>query len=280
MQQAFALVDRINEKQAKSKGELVQLVVHGEKRTVLVYPAEDKSAPVYFDIHGGGFSWGSVRDGELINRQINEELGMVVCSLDYPRTPQCQWPSQQEYLYETICHIVENAEKFGFDPNKIILGGRSAGANLAAVLCIMVEKRKSFSVACQILDHPCLDLYGKIPKTQRYYGKGALSHGLMEMLADAYAERAERKDPLCSPVAATDALLAKLPPAIIQTCELDSLRPDGDEYARMLQDAGVLVKYRCAEGAFHGFTQEASEIGSQGRNWIVSQLNSIMKERG
>ena len=76
--------------------------------------------------------------------------------------------------------------------------------------------------------------------------------------------------------AATVDELHGLPPAIIQSCERDSLRPEGDLYAEQLTKAGVPVIHHCMKGAMHGFTEAEEELNEAGRQWLIAQLKKIV----
>jgi acetyl esterase len=92
------------------------------------------------------------------------------------------------------------------------------------------------------------DYPSKTENAQGYF----LSTDQMDWYRNQYvASDAESDEPYCSPNRAPS--LAGLPPACIVTAEMDPLRDEAEEYARLLTDAGVDVTLYRADGMFHGF---------------------------
>ena len=258
-------------------GELLEFMLHGQMHRMLHYRSAAEHAPVYFDIHGGGFAWGMMEEGDLLCHKICEQLGFEVYAFDYPLVPEVEYPSSLEWLYETICYMWEHHEEFHFNPEKMVIGGRSAGGNLAAALCLLAKERGQFQFSCQVLDHPYLDLCGMIKTEERYQGKEALSADFMELIANAYAPQEMRTEVFCSPLHALPEQLRSLPAAVIQTCELDYLRPDGDAYAAKLKEAGVQVKAHCYPAVAHGFTEVEGPEESNGQQWLIEGIKQFLK---
>ena len=169
----------------------------------------------------------------------------------------------------------EYAPEYHFCPDEMIIGGRSAGGNLSVALCLMAKNKGKFQFKCQILDHPWLDLCGMIDNKIRYDGKDSIGMENLDALATAYATDEQRREIYVSPLAAAAEELKELPPAVIQTCEYDCLRPDGDEYARKLRAAGVPVIHQCYMGATHGFTQDVTEDAQKGRRWLLDSIRKL-----
>ena len=259
-------------------GELMELALESGVRKMRHYSSGKEAAPVYFDVHGGGYTWGTIEDGDHFCQEICETFGWEAYTLDYPLTPDEEYPAQLQWVYETISHMREHAAQFHIDPERMVIGGRSAGGNMAAVLCLYAKEKGEFQFAAQVLDHPWLDLCGITPwdAEHRYLGEGALTADVMMALTLGYVDFQQMADKLVSPDAAPVEDLKGLPPAIVQTCELDSLRPDGDLYAQHLQEAGVSVIHHCMEGAIHGFTEAETELSEQGRQWLIEQLKKTV----
>ena len=257
-------------------GEEMELALPSGTRQMMHYPSGKDCAPVYIDVHGGGFTWGTISDGDMFCTAVSSEFGWEAYSLDYPLTPDAEYPTQLNWVYETISYLRAHADEYHIDPDRIVIGGRSAGGNLAAALCLLAKQKGEFQFAAQILDHPWLDLCRIIPWEGRYDGQDALSDEVMIGLSLGYADPVRYTEILCSPLAATKEDLTGLPPAIVQTCELDSLGPEGDLYAKHLEEAGVPVIWHCFEGAIHGFSEGDTEIGEQGRRWLLAQLRKTV----
>lgn len=246
---------------------------YGEPMSVFVKGSE---RPVYFDIHGGGFAWGTKEDCNFFGHELSEQLGMNVYSLDYPLSPENVYPSQLEYLLETIDYMVQNSEKYGIDRKRIFVGGRSVGANLAAALCIRTRNQTTWKFSAQVLDHPWLDIKGIIPDSQRFIQEEMNFMELLRLLGSVYASDEEKDNLDCSPILAGKEVLCAVAPAVIQTCEYDSLRNDGDVYAMKLREAGNRVIHRVAPEAAHGFTEENNPKAKEGRQWLINALMEIL----
>lgn len=258
-------------------GSVREFTVAGTAYKMLFYPAKRRCAPLYIDIHGGGFCWGMMEEGDLFCHRINERFDCAVIAPDYPLGPETRFPAAQEHLYRLIEYLYDTPQELGINPQRIVVGGRSAGGNLAATLCLLAKKRGKFMFAAQVLDHPCLDISHLLDDRLRYAGEGALTPSIMEALAVAYADLNDRNSILCSPVRATKEELKGLPPAVIQTCELDSLQIDGETYAKMLEDAGVPVEYHCYQGVLHGFTETEGPEEENGIQWLMDALEKVTK---
>lgn len=264
-------MDAEQKKGYKNAGEVMEVPVDGEPHKIRYYSAGDGIRPVYIDIHGGGMVWGSMENGDLLARMFNSELGIHVISLDYPLVPDTEYPQTMEYLYGTVRELVRHAKQYRLDKDKMVIGGRSAGGNLSAVMCVLAAQRGEFRFRGQILDHPWLDLCGLISWEGRPKDE-TMTQDVMRALAFGYADEAQQKEVTCTPLLASEELLTQLPPAIIQTCELDPLRVEGERYGQMLQSAGVQVRAFCFPNVPHGFSENNTEIGEAGRKALIDAV--------
>ena len=80
------------------------------------------------------------------------------------------------------------------------------------------------------------------------------------MFDKCYRTEEYAENPYCSPVFATNEELKKLPPAIVLTCEIDSLRDEAEDYVQKLVKAGVETTAKRFYGVRHGFTIANCEL--------------------
>ena len=212
--------------------------------------------PCFVHLHGGGWFVGRPSGRDNILRYVADRADAVVFDLDYSLSPEVKFPHAVEETYGTVEHLHANAASYGIDPARIVVGGGSAGANLTAAATLLAKQRASAHIAAQVLIAPALhsgattppgytwssDDFDVEPSMRRHVGRiidpGA-DRGL-RIMVNAYRGRARTDNPLISPALAPD--LAGLPPAVVLTCEMDSLRPQGEYYAARLARAGVPVR--------------------------------------
>lgn len=228
----------------------------GSIRLVVHTPPMDGPLPLHLYLHGGGWISGSAGDASTSVIAGERAVGArcVVIAVDYRKAPEHIFPTALHDTRAALMYAVDHAVELGIRTDVITVGGSSAGANLAAALCIMLRDEGGPSIALQLLEVPALDLSCSLPShSDAELGTAyALARVDVERmrrlyLGDAYAVRA--LDPLASPLLAED--LSGLPPAYLLSAELDLLRDDGPAYAARLRAAGVLAHADVREGHVH-----------------------------
>jgi len=141
-----------------------------------------------------------------------------------------------------------HAAELGGDPDRVAVGGDSAGGNLAALCAQHVE-----GLVHQLLVYPPPTTTSSFDSV-RSQGEGYLLTGLDHgMVLDNYLGDGDRKDPKASPLLATDELVATTPCAHVLTPATTRCADEGEAYAARLAQVGVTTVYRCYEGQMHGF---------------------------
>ena len=251
----------------------------GYLNPVWIYRPADAPAgaklPTFFNFHGGGFVMGIPQQDDEFCRRF-EGTGIQVINCSYRLAPEYPYPQDHDDAYDTVLYIAEHADEFGVDPEKMAVGGHSAGANISTVLCMRAKRLGGFALRCQVLDYPPLDMAPEaFDKPQP---EGCIPPEMAHMFDLAYrGEDLElAKDPELSPVYATKEDLEGLPPACVVTAFHDSLHFEGDEYARHLAEAGVPVEHRLFTGVCHGFTLQAYDQPDE--NGIVFPNDPAVRE--
>lgn len=220
----------------------------------LYEPATQVSAPApgFVFFHGGGLVAGSIETHHPIAAALAQTTGCRLISVEYRLAPEHKFPGAVEDAIAATQYVLANAAALGIDPRRIVVGGDSAGATLAAVVCQHALENAWPAIAAQCLICPVLDFEETSPSRQEFAENHLLDRVTLEAdLADYLTEDSDLADPRISPLRAFQ--VAGLPPAIIHTAEYDPMRDEGNAYARKLLAAGVAVEHVCHEGMIHNF---------------------------
>lgn len=206
-------------------------------------------ALIYF--HGGGFVLGSIDSYDKMLSQLCFQSNMVVISVDYRLAPETVFPGAVEDTQQATDWIAKNATALNLDPNRIAIGGDSAGANLATVYCHLNKDRQDFKPIFQLLIYPSILGNDTSPSRQEFTENLLLTKTLLEWFHDLYISTEQEKDPRFNLLQASD--FRSVPPAFILTGGFDPLRDEGQMYADKLKQNGITVKHSCYTDMFHGF---------------------------
>jgi acetyl esterase/lipase len=93
-------------------------------------PSASGPRPIIMQIYGGAWQSGAPANQEWFSRHFAEQ-GYVVVAIDYRHAPEWKWPEQIVDVRTALYWISEEAHRYGGDASRIVLVGRSAGAQLA-----------------------------------------------------------------------------------------------------------------------------------------------------
>ena len=86
--------------------------------------------PVIMQIYGGAWQTGSPASQESFARHFAQR-GYVVAAIDYRHAPDWKWPEQIVDVRTAMYWVSEESPAFDGDPTRVVLVGRSSGAQLA-----------------------------------------------------------------------------------------------------------------------------------------------------
>ena len=211
---------------------------------------ENDHSMLYF--HGGGFSIGSIRTHDPVCKFLSEMLGWKIFSVEYRLAPEHRFPVPLEDCDKSMDWLIENADQFEIDINKIAVGGDSAGGNLAACLCIKRIEEGKIQPERQILFYPAVDTGGEHESIKTFTdGYFLLTKELLEWFGNNYLDESDHTNIYAAPMNYDK--LDMVPPALIITAGFDPLRDEGKTYAEILQKNGVKVDYKEYPSLIHGF---------------------------
>ncbi len=236
----------------------------------------DSSRPrpllVYF--HGGGFVFGDLDTHDAPCRYLCRYSGVHVLAIDYRLAPEHRFPAAPLDAFEAFSWAKKNAASLGADPDRVGVGGDSAGGNLAAVVSLMAREAGEVLPACQLLIYPPVD---RRPPWRSIdsFGEGFM---LTKASIDWFDEQYGMRDTDGNPDWRRNPLVASshagLPPAYVVTAGFDPLRDEGEAYADALTRAGTPVNLRRFSEQLHGFVNMVG-ISRTARDAVLEMAGAL-----
>ncbi|KAI5360137.1 putative alpha/beta hydrolase-3 [Septoria linicola] len=234
--------------------------------------------PIYIHYHGGGFIFGTLSSEDATCARIALASDVVVLNVNYRHTPEWRYPTAWHDSEDAFEWAVEKSNDFGGDSSHTVVGGVSAGGQLAAALTLTKKREKANSYASirgQILMIPCLahiDTYEyqlkqlRDPSTLSYkenefapilpVSRLNLMNGLLHTQAPLADDRRINVG------AASANEVQGLPPTVFGIAGLDPLRDEALLYAKALAESGVATDVHLFKGVPHGFRRFGDKLSA------------------
>ena len=212
---------------------------------------------IYF--HGGGWVWANVETHDRMTREYAAAGQMAVVSVDYALSPEAKFPQALLECAAVVQFIAERGDGWGLDPARILLGGDSAGGNLALATALLLRDTGGPALRGVLANYPISNSRFDTP-SYREFGNAdfGLSTERMAFYWSVYVpHEIDRLHPLAAPLRAD---LAGLPPVMVLLAELDVLRAEGEALVAKLRAAGVAVESETFTGAVHGFLRATASV--------------------
>jgi acetyl esterase len=225
---------------------------HGNIPATLYTPAdlpEPSGLLVYF--HGGGFSVGSRVSHDPVASYLASHADVRVLSVEYRRAPEHRFPAAVDDVITAFEYAHRQAIHLGADPDRIAVGGDSAGGNLAAVTAQQAVRRGGAVPAFQLLMYPPMDLSTRRPSRDLFAECSTFTERNFQwVMANYIPAGTDLRDPRLSPLHGD---VTDLPPAYIASAGFDPLRDEGEAYADKLRAGGIPVTLSRQADLPHGY---------------------------
>lgn len=236
---------------------------------------EPLPALVYF--HGGAFALQSAPCHKKLSCSYALNTPCKVVSVDYRLLPENTFPIGLEDCFSAYRWVLENAAQLGISPNRIAVGGDSAGGALSAGVCLLARDR-GIPVPCfQMLIYPVMDERQNSASMKKYNDTPLWNSRLNAKMWKMYL-----KDGLsvekgyASPAEAVS--LEGMPPSYVEVAEYDCLRDEGIAFAKALKDSGIPAELYETKRTVHGFEiAEKNEIVKESVDRRIKKLRSVFQ---
>jgi acetyl esterase/lipase len=209
---------------------------------VRLYTPDGRPAPsgllVYY--HGGGWVIGDLETHDGHCRRMAAWGGCRVMAVDYRLAPEHPFPKGHDDALAAARWAFDQAAEIGADPNRIAVGGDSAGGNLAASVALDLRDDPARILAFQLLLYPATDAEWETPSRKALDGP-VLTFEAMRWFERLLAAAGHPEAHRLSPMRVDE--LKGVAPALVVTAGHDCLKDEGFAYAERLKDAGVDARH-------------------------------------
>lgn len=224
------------------------------KLTIVRPAGVKKTLPAFMFFHGGGWVLGDFPTHERLIRDLVNASGAVAVYVDYTPSPEAQYPVAIHQAYAATRWVAEHGAQIGVDGKRLALAGNSVGGNMVAAVALQAKAAGTPALRYDLMLWPVTDARFDDGSYQQFQSGYFLTRNMMTWFWDNYTtDPKARAEITASPLRATPAQLAGLPPTLIQTAELDVLRDEGEAFGRKLDQAGVTVTVTRYNGLIHDF---------------------------
>lgn len=212
----------------------------------------DGHSPCLLYFHGGGFCTKTSPQYERLMSEYAAGAHCRVIFVHYRTSDRHLYPIPFNDCVDVLSSIVQNPSRYGINPQRIILGGDSAGGCLASGAALWCRDHQ-IPIRMQFLIYPMTDCRMQTKTDRKYWDAPLWNSPLSRRMWQIYLRKGiDEKHPGYASIQLENDL-SDLVPAYIEVQKYDSLRDDGTEYADRLKEAGIPVELTENAGSIHGF---------------------------
>lgn len=283
LSEARAIAEKVRARWARGGPQMASVHDHtielstGALSIRVYHPATTEGlSPALIYLHGGGFVMFSINTHDRLMREYADKGQFTVIGVDYALAPEHKYPAALNQITEFVLWLEANAATLGVDPERLAIGGDSAGGNLAISTCLRLRDASKLHVIKAVLAN--YGGFSAICSDQAEAERGGpgsvLNREEVEYFWRQYLNNDdERYDAYACPIHAD---LSGLPPVFLVIPDRDIVSEHSLEMAQRLTSAGVITQSKAYRGATHSFL-EAMSISSLAREAIVDGADFLAR---
>lgn len=258
---------RKNQELVEQKEIVLTVPEAGAPVRCVITTAKDKGekCPVHVNMHGGGFIFLQDGDDDLYCAHVAARIRGIVVDIDYASSREHPYPMAFNQSYGVVKWVFSQCGLWGADPDRVSIGGHSAGGCLAAAISLKAAETGDFKVCLQVIDYGAIENYkvcvDNVNERSRafslYYADGDI-----EVL----------KNPFASPAYATAEMMKNQPRTLIVNAQRCPFCQVNEEYGRRLVEAGTEVTIKRFLDSRHGFTIRMADEWQEAQELIIHEI--------
>lgn len=249
----------------------------GELAVRIYHPKQSETGqPALVYLHGGGFTLFSINTHDRLMREYASLGGFSVIGVDYPLAPEAKYPEALNRIEALMLWLKENASQWRIDPDRIAMGGDSAGGNLSFATFMRLRDRGEHVLVKAILsNYGGFSAHISEQSEARYGGPGSIMDRAeaLQYWANYLRDENDAADPYACPLLAD---LAGFPPVLLVVAELDIVAEHSLAMQARLDEANVPTECVVYRGSTHSFV-EAMSISQLARDAIADGADFISR---
>ena len=264
-----------------SHRETVALEAAGHPFKVYINTAHHKveNAPLFINIHGGGWYVGHMNNDVYFAAWLAEQIGGVVVDVDYSTSGIAPWNVMYTQCLKAVDYALENARRLGCSPERISIGGYSAGGHITASIVTTLALQGKTPFALDVLCYAPLDMTARelpAPRDEKEANQQRRGSAFTELLMRG--DESLRETPTFNPSITPDAALANYPTTLIITAGKCGFRFEDEAYGARLAAQGVETIMKRYPGATHGFIPHFTQHWEEAAGLMVRYI--VQARRG
>ena len=225
----------------------------GATLRALLYTPTDlpANAPCLIYYHGGGFVFPAAPYHYTLAKLYSRKACCKVLFVDYRLAPKHPFPTPPNDCYAAYCWLLDHATELSVDPERIAVGGDSAGGKLATTVALLARDHGRKIPCGQLLLYPVISPPEKTESMRQFTDTPMCNSRDAKKYDALYMPDNAVQGPYATLLNGES--LSQLPATYVETAEFDCLRDEGILYAQALEEAGIPTTLYNTEGTMHGY---------------------------
>jgi acetyl esterase len=221
-------------------------------------PRADAALPLLVWAHGGGWVFSSIDTHDRLARELAVAGDVAVLLVDYALAPEARFPVALYEMDALLRRVGDEAAGWAVDGARVLVGGDSAGGNLALAAAMLARDTGGPKLAGVLAAYPVTDADFASPTYLEFAeGYGLTASGMKAFWELYLGHEADRFNPLAAPLRGE---AAGLPPVFMPLAEIDVLRSEGERMAEKIRAAGGVCEAPVYRGMSHGFMRMTGAV--------------------